>query len=476
MRQRILIVATAVALTLSAAPSPAAAFHGPAHFSICASQASTDCIVSFAINTTNGLGGTSFPAGLEPNGFFLSGGLQLQVNKTGFGDLSEISSVVSTASEITITVRLAAPFTPSMFIGAGTIVDWRWNGGAHELTVIAFPTASSWAAPTCYPGNCPTNATTDYTAMALFFADDTVVDGAPPDAAAFMTTFLTKFTGGYISTNAQYFAAPFYDGTSLLFDLGAPHFKTNGSTVNTGFFRVLVPDPVISDLWLLDPSSFSPGNYTVTVGGTPTTTTLTRVTGRSPFPDGWLFASPTISFSTPRVAITPVAAASVPEPARESPATREPILSESGFGPSNTAAPVGLPPSGTIRSGLTMTGAGASVAFAPGTALTLPEGEAFSGTLLPPLTVPDPTGGKMVSVTHLRASGAPVGGTEIRLSRPATLTLPVPKGANAADFQPAQAIGGELRYLPGLYTKDAIVIQVDRIPGSIAPFGLVKVR
>jgi hypothetical protein len=465
----------ALALTLAALPAPAAAFHGGPHFAVpCAGPGSNDCVVGFAVGSTNGVGGTSFPAGLIVDAWYQAGALQVQLKKTS-GDAYDLSAAIPTTTEVTVTVRLAPGFTPSVFIGAAHIVDWRWDPATRELTVIAFPRASSWAAPLCIPGNCPPTASTDYGAMAIFAADDTVIENAPPEAAAFMTTFLTKYTGGFISTNAQYFAPPMYDGTSLYFDLGAPHFKTNGTTPNSGFFRVLVPDPVISDLWLLSPSSFTASSVTVTVDGTPTTTTLTRVNARGAFPAGWLFESSSIGFSTPHVAITPVKAASVPEE-RETPLERAPSVNDSGAGPSTSNAAVGLPPSGIVRSGLTLTGVGASFALPQETALTTPDGQPFAGLLQPPLSVPDPTGGKLVSVTHLRASGVAVGGTEIRLSRPATLTLPVPQGANPADFQAVQAIGSDLKYLPGTYGKDGISVQVDRIAGTIAPYGLVRVR
>jgi hypothetical protein len=481
MRRRIVVVATAIALTVMAAPAPAAAFHG-GFLPDCGGGVTSNCLVSMTVQNAaipGDVGQIKLQWDSDPGNFFV-----MAWNTGGpLATQHELGPTLTSASKITIVVKPAATFSPTGVMSMANLDSWGWNAATKELTVVGSPASGSWTNATCEAtlGGCAVNkADFDFGGIFMFSAFEIDPSQAPPEMAATAAAFKANLFGGHVSTNAQAFTPPNYDPATqrLTFRVASPHCKASspgaGCTLNTGFFNAFVPNTFVQNIWGLAPASLTGAEAIIEGQGT-ATASVTPVAATSISPAGIRISYAGFTFSAPNIQIArSTAVAAEPEPARESPATREPALSETGFGPSTTATPIGLPLSGVIRSGLTMTGADARVTFGADTALTTPDGQPFGGILLPPLTVPDPTGGKLVSVTHLRATGAPVGGTEIMLSRPATLTLPVPKGANAADFQPAQAVGGVLKYLPGTYTPDGIVIQVDRIAGSIAPYGLVR--
>lgn len=480
-----------VLVALSA--SPGLAFHGPAHFANCVAlnqvdASDTDCIVFFGLGI--GIPFNAPPAGVSLDVFNMAGAYQIQVqNANNFTDPSELSPALTTSTQLIFRIRFGASFTPAVVIGAAHILFWYWDAPKRELTVFAEPRPSSWVNPTCLPGNCPSPATNDYTAMALFAADDTTAETAPPDAAAHIAAFLTKYKGGFMSTNAQYFALPFFNfaTNAVEFDLGAPHLKNNGS-VNTGFFRVFVPDLVISDLWGLDPATLTASSVTVTMDGVPTTVTSTRIGAcedlilvgcpANSSPPGWLYENTSITYSTPRVSIAPVAAASVPDQTPFVPVS-VPETAKEGDAPLDLGSTVRVAPSGKVGVPVTLAGAGAKLGIAAGTSLKTSLG-AFAGDIIPPFRVSDPTGGKLASVTTLIASGLPAGVGEVTLSEPAKLTLPLPAGASASRYQPVEVDrSGKLKFLSGQAVAGGVALDVDRLGSATLPwqraYGLAEI-
>lgn len=473
-----------LAIALSSGPMPADATHQGSFAPTCANQAATDCVVSAKYGTANGAGGTDLSTlgGVALDVFSAHGYVQVEIRDSpGTGGLADydIAQALPTTTELTVVIRFANTFTPAVLIAVAYLPNWTWNAATREMTIIAFPRASSWS--TVNPGCQQATATNDQAAMFLMAIDDTTADDVPQDQQADFTAFLTKFTGGYISTNAQCFAIPYYDAfeKAVKFDLGAPHFKNSGA-LNTGFFRVLIPDPVISDLWGLDPSSLTAAAVDVTVAGAPTGVTMTRSAGRAPFPDGWVFENVApIGFSTPTVAIAPAGASSViPEP----PDAPVAVPTDAAAGPVNVTRPVQLPQTGVVPVPITVS-RGASIELAQGTTATT-GGVPFRGVLYPPFAIAaDPTGRGLVSVFQLGVTGVGLG-ADVILDKPATITLPLPPFASslasgatsAASYQPVDidAPGGP-RYLIGRATDKGIAVEITRLRQSANRFGLAKI-
>jgi hypothetical protein len=483
MARRIAFTATIVVVT-SLLPGPALAGHpNSVHFAAtCANPASTDCVVSAKYGTANGAGGTNLSTlggvALAVYKDTALGYVQVEIRDSpGTGGLEDydVSQALPTNTEITIVIRFANAFTPAALIAVAYLPNWTWDAGAREMTIIAFPRESSWSTN---PLNCnDVTATNDHAAMFLMAIDDTTVENADPAAQAEIAAFLEKFKGGYISTNAQCFALPFYDpfDNAVKFILGAPHFKNNGF-LNTGFFRVLVPDPVITDLWGLVPAALAPAAVNITVGGNAAAFTMVRATGRAPFPDGWIFENVLpVGFSTPTVAIAPASASSVvPDAPVAIPAD------PSGKAVDSTRA-VQLPQTGVFAVPVTVS-RGASLAFDQGTAATV-GGAPFRGVVHPPFPIAvDPTGRGLVSIVQVGVNG--VGpGADVLLDKPATLTLVPPASASAlatsstaAAYQPVDldAPGGP-QYLPGRVTDKGIAVDIKRLRQGPNRFGLAKI-
>lgn len=496
-RAGIAVVASFVFVAL--AVSPGLAFHGGSHFGDCPDVVTTDCIVLFRTGTVAGstMSGSAPPAGVSLDVWSQDGVLQIQVNNAngvnsdGDPDMYELSPALTPTTQFIIRLRLGASFSPAVIFGQANVIAWYWDATVRELTIVAEPRSSSWVDPMCVPDNCPSPASRDYTAMALLAADDTVIETAPPEAAADITMFLTKYTGGFMATNGQYGGLPYLNPltNAVEFDLGAPSLKSDGVTVNTGYFRVLVPDLVITDLWQLDPATLSAANVSVTMDGTPTNVTMTRVescadlgilVGCPAGSDwaGWLFENLAVTFSTPTVSIAPVSSNSVVVDEPPAPVSVPESAPEAG-GSLDLGSIVRLGSSGKVGVPVTLSGVGAQLGIAAGTSLSTSAGT-FAGDIIPPFSITDPTGGKLSSVTALIASGLPVGQTEVVLSQPATLTLPVPAGGAASRYQPVEVDRtGKVKYLTGESAANGVALKVDRLGSATAPwqraYGLAEV-
>ena len=463
-----LTVIAVLLLSSTVAARPAEAFHGT-HWTTCVGAA-TDCIVS-----------TSLPAGISVDVFLFGGSLNVQVrNAANVGNEFELAPAATTSSTIGVTVRPGASFTPAAVVSTGHIVDWTWNGTTRDLVITAQPRASSWSLPDpCLPGSCPTTADRDFTAFLLIAAEDTIFESAPAFMWPEIATFMTKFTGGYMATNAQYASFPSYDpsANAVRFDLGAPHFKVGGSVVNTGFFRILVPNPVISDLWGLDPATMSSAQVSVDVGGVPVSITPQPVAARGVLPAGWLWELLLLSYSTPTVTLKPATASGV----EDAPVV---IPAQPGGQAVRSTRPVLMPRSGAVGVPVTLSTGAASIALGPGTIATLDTAVPFAGVLFPPYRVPDRTGGRAVSVHHIGLSGLGPD-SEVRFSVPLTITLPAPEGDDAAAYQPvAIAQDGSLTFLLPTNTSASVSMNavartvtfaVDRLRAGINHFGLARV-
>lgn len=299
-------VSLALLLQLAQAPPTAATHFVGLSFPFCGGSVTTDCVSAFTVN------GAAPAANLTVDAFITSGALQVQVHNTANANTNELAPTLSATSVVTVSVRLNT-FQPVVAIGTGLITSWSWNATTREFTITATPRSSSWATPTCIPGSCPTNASIDHNAMLLFAAQDLTIEGLTPEQQAQAAAFLAKFNGGYVATNAQYFVPPLLNPLTgaIEFELGAPHCAASspsgGCTVNTGFFRVLIPDAVITDLWGRDPNALTGASLSANVAGQGAVSiTLSRVAATATSPAGLILENAaTFSYSTTTVSIAP---------------------------------------------------------------------------------------------------------------------------------------------------------------------------
>lgn len=271
-------------------PRPASAqMSGP----FCGGPITENCIIENSI-TVNGAPKTAnITASLMADP--MSGVYTISLfNTNNPADPFELASAVdglTTASEVSLTFRMTNAATdPRSAASTGLISSWMVNTAPNpnEVTITANPRASSWARSTpspgvedeppggCTPDFCETTADVDYQALLLAAFDPMT---PPPSAPPELVTFLTEYTTGYISTNAQYFSPiPNYTAATdaINFFVGSPHFKLEaGPVVNTGFVRMFIPEGVITDptLWNIAGGSaaLAANNSmtTVTVGGSP---------------------------------------------------------------------------------------------------------------------------------------------------------------------------------------------------------------
>ena len=194
---------------------------------------------------------------------FVSGNmLQVQLKtgaETGLSgyDLSDIG--VTTDSEFTITVTTTS-FDPRLMIGTGNDVSWDYSVTDDTTTIVITtkPASKQLIQPT--DGNAPRlgnwpegsddTATTSRRAAADFAIDS--LSGSGQEA----------LQGGYIATDAQAFSTPVYfpprpaQSPELQVDVAGPHRTVNG-TENDGFYRAKLPDSLLSDWGISDPSDLT---------------------------------------------------------------------------------------------------------------------------------------------------------------------------------------------------------------------------
>lgn len=336
------------------------------------------------------------------------------------------------------------------------------------MTVTAKPVSASFANQ-CDIFQCAQTADFDVTAVLMLGAGAfTIPAGLPAGVAAELATAKAQLQGAFFSTNAQNFTPPKYDqvAKAIKFRLAAPHLRQAGG-LNTGSVSTLIPDGVIVNQWgVSDPTTLTGSGVKFDIEGLGTVVPqATHVTATATSPAGILIQYQGFSYSTPLVSIAKGTAASVaPLPAAEI------TLPTTGTGGPVSSAifPVRLPSSGVIPVALTLseTVRGAKAVFASGTKVTRRStGAAFSGLLYTPAAIEDPTGGKLASATSLGAEGLiREAASDLALSTPLTLTLPVPAGAEAAKLQPARVTStGSLVYLLGSKDAGSVRIETDRL-------------
>lgn len=279
----------------------------------CSSSVTQNCIVSVATTNPN-----TTPTGVSAGLLIQSGVYTLAIvnsnNSSNTLELTHSTNGLTTASVVTVVFKVASgagAVDPKIAVSTGLISSWSVNTSVtpHEVTFVASPRASSWNRQQgCQPSSCAESADVDFTALLLAAFDP--MSAAPSSQSA----FVTAYTNGFIATNAQYFSPfPTYSSSNnaLSFFVGSPHFKANGSTLNTGFVRVFIPEAVITNLWQVSGGSAAlaanNGLTTVTVGGSAASFTIEQVTSGSTALGALVKVGETTAFgfSVPEVVVRP---------------------------------------------------------------------------------------------------------------------------------------------------------------------------
>jgi hypothetical protein len=386
------------------------------------------------------------------------------------GQQHELGPTLTSASKLTIKLKPASTFDPTAMMGMGLVDSWGWNAATRELTVVGYPRSASWTNAACdpTPGGCNVQtADFDVNNIFMFNVFDMDPSAAPPEFQAIAQQFQLNLFGGHISTNAQAFTPPDYNATTgkLEFTVGAAHCRAAGPgcTLNTGFFNAFIPNTFIQNIWNVDPATLTASNTQVTIEGQLTATpAVSSVAATSTSPAGKLISYSGFTFSAPKIEIATVSSVAAAPPEISLPTTN------TGGPVSSAILPVRISSSGLIPVALTVseTARGAKGVFASGTKVTRrSSGAAFSGLLYTPAAIEDPSGGKLSSATSFGAEGLiREAASDLALSMPMTLTLPVPAGADAAKLQPARLTSsGSLVYLLGSNAGGSVSVETDRL-------------
>lgn len=218
----------------------------------CDSVITTNCVQSMTVNgaaTSLARAEPFFPAtesgvvvtpvyGVHPSSSSTYSG------ETPYRDLSNFG--FSTSDTFIIKLLLDS-FSPVATLSlGGDLQSWSYDSSTKIATYTIKPVAISRGA-TCDASSCQNQADGDYDAYLFVGSSDMSTSTAP-------AAWITALDGGYISTNGQFVTYPTPSNSVYGFSAGAPHLKADGS-LNTGFFKVFLPDAMLSYMWNKDSSS-----------------------------------------------------------------------------------------------------------------------------------------------------------------------------------------------------------------------------
>ena len=251
-------------------------------------------------------------SGTFPTGVTISltgptnGQIQISMAKSGATDLT---GGVSTSDAIHLVLDVGS-FDPVLFgtAGAVTSLSESIDGLHNTLTIDLKSSASSWKMGGCSVVSCgsdvsPVTASNDFGSVVIGFITDLSTSGA---------TQATKdaMRGSWFSTNAQAMTLPSFNvnTSAVSFTVAAPHFKTDGTTVNTGFFKFFATDALVQSMGVADPTTVNAGTFTIASSNNNSTTF--SVAHQSSPTAGVLINAPAFNYSSPT--FTVAKAATVP--------------------------------------------------------------------------------------------------------------------------------------------------------------------
>lgn len=289
----------------------------PTSWPACGGGTTTHCIQTFTV------GGGAPPTGVTLNVTDSGGQVNFQVKRgTSFDAIGSPGLALTSVVHIVLNTGSIDPGHVVTTGDASSVVTAYDAVNGNTVDVTVRPTPSSWLSGGCTPTSCGTTADTDFAGI-VFGATGVPATpgGLTPAQAAEFASFVTASHGSWVATNAQAFALPTWNPATHTFDvqLAAPHFKLDGTTVNTGFFKAFLPATMLNTLWGIDAATASGGSFTVTLSDGSTSTVSPTVTASAA---GVLIDLPLGSFhySTPAFSIAKAPPSPTPPPAPTPPA------------------------------------------------------------------------------------------------------------------------------------------------------------
>ena len=217
----------------------------------CDSVITTNCVQSMTVNgasTSSARAEPFFPGtdvlfspvyGVHPDT-----GLTYNDSGNPYRTLSNFS--ISTSDTFIIKILLDSFVPVATLALGGDIQSWSYDSGTKVATYTIKPVVMS-RGTTCDASSCQNQADVTMDAYLAFGSSDMSESTAP-------AAWVTALNGGYISTNGQFVTYPLPGNNRFGFSAGAPHLKADG-TLNTGFFKVYLPDAMLSYMWSKDSSA-----------------------------------------------------------------------------------------------------------------------------------------------------------------------------------------------------------------------------
>ena len=217
----------------------------------CDSVITTNCVQSMTVN-----GASTSSARAEPffpdtdvlfspvYGIHPGTGLTYTAAGNPYRTLSNFS--ISTSDTFIIEILLDSFVPLATLATGGDIQSWSYDSGTKVATYTIKPVVMS-RGTTCDASSCQNQADVTMDAYLAFGSSDMSESTAP-------AAWVTALNGGYISTNGQFVTYPMPGNNRFGFSAGAPHLKADG-TLNTGFFKVYLPDAMLSYMWSKDSSA-----------------------------------------------------------------------------------------------------------------------------------------------------------------------------------------------------------------------------
>ena len=225
----------------------------------CIGTTSSPCpqVQSTSVTYANGTTVTGVGVSTEFNWY--RNGLDFHLHPTGQPETKELTGVsgLDRNTEINVTLTLDG-FDPTFVMGTANAEQWDYEAlgnGVYEATITLQPAEVYWNDKVENPD--PNEWPLKNASANVHY--DAIVDMS---VISIQNNFADKVQGGMVVSDAQAFGPPRYTAPSggnsgkLKITVAAPHYETDGSTLNSGFYTAVVPSGITSE-WGVDASQLT---------------------------------------------------------------------------------------------------------------------------------------------------------------------------------------------------------------------------
>ena len=243
---RLLLPGVLVAVLVSGSPAHAQS-RGPS-WPVCSDTVKQQCVAGFTVD------GGSPPADVALEVFESSGTIQFQLVRRSNSDYELSGTGLTNDSLVRVQLNVGG-FDAVALLTTGALQSVSFAADAAGGTSVTFearPRSSSWSTTCTPPCDYSGAASIDYRSMFLGVVESLREQaGLPPEHRSSSGAFRNAARGSWIATNGQSVTAPTYNPQTGAFEfqVSAPHWKADGSTVNMGFFTAFLPDALLRDVF-----------------------------------------------------------------------------------------------------------------------------------------------------------------------------------------------------------------------------------